>query len=250
MASQRGLRPRVLSAVFGVYFLVMALAAWYSGQTLGYHYSPDVTRFSFMVFLIAGAIFLVGVAVAAVLGARSLDARIDRLSAASEADEVVFEEVVTDEPIPDEVPPPLVETPAPSGDHVDRDIDELLVSLQEMEQDAETTEAAGEVAEDPASEPATKPAPAAEPRPAASAVDSRRLAMLRKKRDGIVAYFAGPALASIGAIGISAAMLPGSDEFLQTYFEINTSLLLGLAYTFVGIAAYVAASTLLLVRNK
>lgn len=245
MASQRALRPRVLSAGFGAYFLIMALVAWYSGQNLGYHYAPDVTRFSFMVFLIVGAIFLVGVGVAAVLGARSLDTRIEHLEARGASDESVVEEIVVEEPIPDQVPPPLVENPGTSGDHVDRDIDELLVSLQEMEEDAGTEEEAG------APKPAPKVAPrVAVPSRALTQGDTRRLSLLRKKRDGIGAYFAGPALASIGAIGISAAMLPGTDAFLQTYYQLNTALLLGLAYTFVGIAAYIATSALLLVRNK
>ena len=80
--------------------------------------------------------------------------------------------------------------------------------------------------------------------------DRQRLEALRKKRDSVVSFFAGPSLAAIGAIGISAAMLPGSDAFLQSSFVLNTSLLLGLGYSFVGIAAYVAASFLLLVRSK
>jgi len=248
MVSERVLRPRTLSAVFGAYFLLMAVVAWYSGQTLGYHYTVDVTRFSFMVFLIAGAIFVVGVGFAAVLSARSLDARIERLEGTVEPAATSFEEVVIEETVPDEVPPPLDETPETQGDHVDRDIDELLVSLQEMEEDAGTTEEAAEVeAPAPASRPVSR---TVQPRPVGALADTRRLTMLRKKRDGLAAYFAGPALASIGVLGISAAMLPGSDGFLQTYFQLNTSLLLGLAYTFVGIGAYVAASTLLLVRNK
>lgn len=247
MVSERVARPRTLSAVFGAYFLVMAIIAWYGGQTLGYHYTSDITRFSFMIFLLAGAIFLVGVLAAALLSARSLDARIARLEGASASDTLVMEEVVIEEEPTDDVPPPLEETPAPTGDHVDRDIDELLVSLQEMEQDAGTTEEAETVEAPAESRQSTRPL---EPRSMPNAADSKRLAALRKKRDGIVGYFAGPALAAIGAIGISAAMLPGSDAFLQTYFQLNTSLLLGLAYTFGGIAAYVAASILLLVRSK
>ncbi len=248
MVSERVLRPRTLSVIFGVYFLLMAVIAWYSGQTLGYHYTVDITRFSFTIYLLAGAIFLVGVGAAAVLTARSLDARIAAMESQGGSEEAVYEEVVVTEDAPDEVPPPLEEAPAESGDHVDRDIDELLVSLQEMEEDA----GAAEETEEPAGQD-TPHAPAARTvhaKPTADLVDSRRLARLRAKRDGITSYFAGPALAAIGAIGISAAMLPGGDVFLQTYFQLNTSLLLGLAYTFVGIAAYVAASILLVVRSK
>lgn len=248
MASERASRPRTLSAVFGVYFLLMAMIAWYSGQTLGYRYSIDVTRYTFTIYLVAAAVFLVGVIVAAVLAARSLDNRIERLESSASPNEEAVEEVVVEEETPDAVPPPLEESVVPTGDHVDRDIDELLVSLQEMEQEAGTAENV-EPVEAPASRPRSAQ-PAAGPRFAASAWEDRRLSALRKKRDRVVAYFAGPALASIGAIGISAAMLPGSDAFLQTSYQLNTSLLLGLGYSFVGIAAYVAASVLLAVRAK
>lgn len=250
MVSERVLRPRTLAAVFGVYFLLMAVIAWYSGQTLGYHYAVDTTRFTFTIFLIAGAIFLVGTGLAAVLTGRSLDARVASLEASAEPEGEVLEEVIVEEATPDEMPPPLEESPAPSGDHVDRDIDELLVSLQEMEDDAGASEEAAEAvveAQEPAANPAPRPVGA---KPVASSADTRRLAMLRRKRDRLVAYFAGPTLASIGAIGISAAMLPGADQFLQTYSQLNTALLLGLAYSFVGIAAYVAASILLAARSK
>ncbi len=247
MVSERVLRPRTLSVIFGVYFLLMAIIAWYSGQTLGYHYSVDTTRFSFTIFLLAGAIFLVGVGVAAVLSARSLDARIARLESGAESDDAVYEEVVVSEEVSDEVPPPLEDAPAESGDHVDRDIDELLVSLQEMEDAGATEEAAEPEAAEPAPAPAARTVKA---KPTASLGDTKRLVLLRRKRDGITSYFAGPALAAIGAIGISAAVLPGNDVFLQSYWQLNTSLLLGLAYTFVGISAYVAASILLVVRSK
>ncbi len=246
MATDR-LRPRTLAIGFGVYFLVMALIAWYAGITLGYHYTVDITRFTFTIYLVVGAILLIGVGLGAVWTARSLDTRIEKASGAESSDDEVIEEVVIEEAEGDAVPPPLEDEPAPAGDHVDRDIDELLVSLQEMEQEAETVEEPEPEA--PAPRAATKPktAPA---RSVASLQDSKRVEALRKKREGVISYFAGPALAAIGAIGVSAAMLPGSDAFLQSYFELNTSLLLGLGYSFVGIAAYVAASFLLLVRNK
>ncbi len=242
MASDRA-RPRTLALAFGVYFLVMAIIAWYAGITLGYHYTVDITRWTFTIYLLVGAIFLVGIGLGAAWTARSLDRRIEKLSAAESPDDEVVEEVVVEETVGDEVPPPLQEDPEPSGDHVDRDIDELLVSLQEMEQEAGTVEEP----EEPAPAAKTKSAPV---KSTASLEDSQRAATLVKKRGSVVSYFAGPALAAIGAIGISAAMLPGSDAFLQTFFELNTSLLLGLGYSFVGIAAYVAASFLLLVRNK
>lgn len=239
-------RPRTLAVLFGVYFLVMALIAAWAGLSLGYHYTVDITRWTFTIYLLVGAIFLVGTGLGAAWSARSLDARIEKLSGGDASDEEVVEEVVLEETVGDDVPPPLEDAPAGSGEHVDRDIDELLVSLQEMEQEAETVEEAE------SEEPGPKPARAAKAETPRSEdrESARRATTLRQKRDSVVSYFAGPALVAIGAIGISAAMLPGSDAFLQSHFELNTGLLLGLGYSFVGIAAYVAASFLLLVRNK
>ncbi len=240
-------RPRILSVGFGVYFLVMAALAWWAGVALGYHYTADITRWTFTIYLLAGAVFLVAIGLGAVWTARSLDARIEKLGGAGASDDEVIGEVEVEATAGDDVPPPLEEAPAPSADHVDRDIDELLVSLQEMEQEAEITE------ETEAEGPATRSARGGRARASTSSgstTDSATVSALRKKRDRLASYFAGPALAAIGAIGVSGAMLPGSDAFLQTYFQLNTSLLLGLGYSFVGIAAYVAASFLLVVRNK
>ena len=245
MPSDRVARPRTLSLVFGVYFLLMAVIAWTSSGMLGYKYSVDITRWTFTIYLLVGAILLIGVVVAALWSMRYLDGRIEKIEGASDLEvEVASEELVVEEPIPDDVPPPLEEAPSPAGDHVDRDIDELLVSLQEMEAEAET-------AEPPAEEPEVAPArtAVAKEKRVSRLMESKKLAALRKKRDGIAYYFGGPALAAIGAIGLSAAMLPGSDVFLQSYWQLNTSLLLGLGYTFAGIAAYIAASVLLMTRT-
>lgn len=239
-------RPRTLAMGFGVYFLVMAIIAYWAGVSLGYHYTVDITRWTFTIYLLVGAVFLVAIGLGAVWTGKSLDAKIEKASGADASDDVVIEELVVEETITDDVPPPLQEDPAPSGDHVDRDIDELLVSLQEMEQEAETTGSAEvEETEARSDRPAAKPKPRSE-----SQADTTTAEALREKRSAVVSYFAGPALAAIGAIGVSAAMLPGSDAFLQSYSELNTSLLLGLGYSFVGIAAYVATSFLLLVRNR
>ena len=237
-------RPRTLAVVFGAYFLVMAVIAGYAGVTLQYHYSVDITRWSYAIYLLVGAILLVGTGFGAVWTARSLDARIDTSAGALASGDEVVEEVA--DVSPDDVPPPLEEDSTASGDHVDRDIDELLVSLQEMEQEAESSGEVGVEGTEARAARTTK----AQPEAMMTVDDRQRLEALRKKRDSVVSFFAGPSLAAIGAIGISAAMLPGSDAFLQSSFVLNTSLLLGLGYSFVGIAAYVAASFLLLVRSK
>jgi hypothetical protein len=130
---------------------------------------------------------------------------------------------------------------------VDRDIDELLVSLQQMEDEAGTVE------EEEVVETAPPVEVAAEKASTVRSVEDREavqtLAALRSKRDAVLRYFMGPILASIAVIGLSGAMLPGSDAFLQSYYQLNTAILLGLGYSFAGVAAYVGASILLLVRN-
>ena len=156
-------RPRTLAVLFGVYFLVMAVIAAWAGASLGYHYTVDITRWTFTIYLLVGAIFLVGIGLGAAWTAKTLDARIEKLSGADASDDEVLEEVVVEETVGDDVPPPLEDAPAPSGDHVDRDIDELLVSLQEMEQEAETVE------ETEPEEPAPRLARAARAGPAAEA---------------------------------------------------------------------------------
>ena len=243
MAS-RFARPRTLSMMFGVYFLVMAILAYWAGTSLGYHYNVDITRWTFTIYLLVGAVFLVAVGLGAVWTSRSLDAQIEKLEGSDASDDEVVEEAVVEADLGDDVPPPLEDAPATSGDHADRDIDELLVSLQEMEQEAEIVE------ETEREEPVRRPARGARAAaPVRSHADAKKASVLRKKREAVVSFFEGPALAAIATIGVSAAMLPGSDVFLQSYWELNTGLLLGLGYSFVGIAAYVAASFLLLVRN-
>ncbi len=242
MPPSKSYRPRTLTIIFGVFFLVMAIVAGYAGATLGYHYTSDITRWTFMAYLITAAVLLVGIVGAAVLSMRYLDDRIAKLESLESGEPEPLEEVVVEETVTEDVPPPLEETPV-KGDHVDRDIDELLVSLQQMEEEAGSEEAE----EEPAP---VRAEPAATPRAVVRRAPSGRLEVLKRKRDGIHHYFAGPALAAVAVIGISAAMLPGSDAFLQTYYALNTALLLGVGYAYAGVACYLAASIVLLVRTK
>ncbi len=242
MPQSKSSRPRTLTIIFGAFFLVMAALAGYAGATLGYHYSPDITRWTFAAYLITAGVLLAGTAVAAVLSMRYLDDRIEKLERLEAPEPEGMEEVVIEETVSEDVPPPLEDTPS-QGDHVDRDIDELLVSLQQMEDEAGSEEA--EEAAAPVRETRGSAAKAVVRR-----APSARLEMLKRKRDGIHHYFAGPALAAVAIIGLSAAMLPGSDVFLQSYSELNTALLLGIGYGYAGVACYLAASIVLLVRNK
>ena len=47
---------------------------------------------------------------------------------------------------------------------------------------------------------------------------------------------------AVGIFGISMAMMPASDGMLQSIYKLNTALILGFGYGFIGLAAYFAAS--------
>src|SRR6266571_6711349 len=120
----KGLRPRTLAAGFGVYFLVIAFAAWGFAQSLpppGW-YGADITRWVYTTYMLVAAIFLVGLGGLGVSIRRSFTRQIRELDRRSGSRHSTSEAL----------PPPLPETTA-ARDHVDRDIDELLESLSEIE---------------------------------------------------------------------------------------------------------------------
>src|SRR3989441_9868137 len=121
----RSVRPRTLAIAFGVYFLVIAYFAWTFGTAQkGAWYPSDITRWIYTTYMLVSAIFLVGLAGMGVSIRRSFTRQIRQLDSQTSRGSAVE----TSETLP----PPLVETTA-SRDHVDRDIDELLESLSEVE---------------------------------------------------------------------------------------------------------------------
>ena len=63
---------------------------------------------------------------------------------------------------------------------------------------------------------------------------------------------AGPAIVAGIFVTISAAMLPavGADGFLQTNYKLNTALILTMAYSWLGLAFYWAASSAVAMRSS
>ena len=47
-------------------------------------------------------------------------------------------------------------------------------------------------------------------------------------------------IAAASFVGLAAAMLPGVDGMLVSFHQLNTALILGLAYGWAGLAAYAA----------
>ena len=68
----------------------------------------------------------------------------------------------------------------------------------------------------------------------------RRREGIRLRQEHLGRILFGPAAAAGLMLGVSAALLPGSGGFLQTNYTLNTSLILGFAYSWPGIGAYIA----------
>ena len=60
---------------------------------------------------------------------------------------------------------------------------------------------------------------------------------------------AGPALVAALFAGIAASMLPASGGFLQANFKLNTALILMMAWSWIGLAFYWAASSSVAMRS-
>jgi len=51
-------------------------------------------------------------------------------------------------------------------------------------------------------------------------------------------------------LGISGAMLPAADGMLQSYHQLNTALILGIGYGWLGVGAYFAAALAGILKGK
>lgn len=242
MARKRVLRPRTLGLIFGGYVVLIAIIAWYfaTGAGSNYVYGPDMTRWAYTAYMLSAAALLSGIAVVAVGSTRHLDRLMeDAETGRSQMHSERMAPVETYES--DALPPPLKEAPV-GRDHVDQDIDDLLVSLQDIEASA------GEQAEEFVMEESPVAAPM---HPVPAAMDWRAAGNLEKwkrRRAEIPSYFAGPAILAIAVLAICAAMLPGADAMLQTNHQLNTALILGIGYAYGGIGAYAAASVYAILR--
>src|SRR5437899_9337393 len=64
-------------------------------------------------------------------------------------------------------------------------------------------------------------------------------------------YVVGPAAAAAIILGVSAMMLPGADTFAQNPpYVLNTALILGISYSWIGVGAYIAATIAALVSRS
>ena len=229
------MRPRTLSIIFGVFFAVVAYFAWTfaSAQTTTPWFPANISRWIYTTYMFVAAIFLIGLGGLAVSIRRSFARQIRDL-------EGKLQRGSSHNPGSNALPPPLPDTTT-SRDHVDRDIDELLESLSEVEASAARDARAMEM------EPAGIPeVPTIEATDREIAVRRSRL-IQRQKLLG--RFIVGPAAASALILGVSGMMLPGSNTFAQTSYALNTALILGMSYSWIGVGAYIAATVASLVSR-
>ena len=73
---------------------------------------------------------------------------------------------------------------------------------------------------------------------------------LSRARRSVRGYAAGPGIVATVFLGISGAMLPGVDAFLQSLHQLNTTLILGIAYGWLGLGVYVLAATFAQLKER
>jgi hypothetical protein len=229
------MRPRTLSIIFGAFFAIVAYFSWTfaAGIPAPGWFDKDITRWIYTTYMLVAAIFLVGLGGLALSIRRSFARQIRELDGK-------FDRGWSNNPTSNALPPPLPDTIS-GRDHVDRDIDELLESLSEVEASAARDARAMDM------EPGGIPdVPTIEATDREIAVRKARLVQRQKL---LGRYVVGPAAASAVVLGISGMMLPGSDGFAQTNFALNTALILGISYSWIGVGAYVAATIAALVSR-
>ncbi len=225
----RQLRPRVLAVGFGIYFAIIAIGSWQFAQGLpGPWYPADITRWVYTTYMLVAAIFLVG------LAGLGLSIRASFSRQLREVDSRLGSAVrqSSREASRETLPPPLAETQPNTRDTVDRDIDELLESLSEVEATANREAQA------------LDSNPGARPGSYGGDEDDTKLGSKRQRlnarRKFLGRYLIGPGLVAGFILGLSGMMLPGADGFAQFNHHLNTALILGIGYSWVGVGWYVA----------
>src|SRR5438132_11346851 len=230
------MRPRTLAIIFGAFFAVVGYFSWTFAAALpppGW-FPADITRWIYTTYMLVAAIFLVGLGGLALSIRRSFARQIRELEGRLQRG--------SSNPGYNALPPPLPETTS-SRDHVDRDIDELLESLSEVEASAARDARAMDL------EPGGVPdVPTIEATDREIAVRRTRL-IQRQKLLG--RFIIGPAAAAAFILGVSGMMLPGAGDngFAQAQYVLNSALILGMSYSWIGIGAYIAATVAALVSR-
>ena len=231
-------RPRVLAMVFGSYFAFVLFVAWtFASNLSGARYGPDLSRWVYMCFILSSTIFIMGAGILGFNVQNALETRVREIN--RELGSMLWDSGTV-------IPPAAVL--ASSGDEDDeekasddvmaRELDAILEAVgeaQALSAEAVMHESSdGTVAEEDAVDAARE------------AVIQRNLLRrrqgLKRHQEFLLRFLPGPVGLAVGIFGISMAMMPASDGMLQSFYQLNTALILGFGYGFIGLAAYFAAS--------
>ena len=131
--------------------------------------------------------------------------------------------------------PVKAENPPPEG--TDREMEDLLKSLEKAAGFGKNTDQA--IVE-------LKETSRLKVQPVAVETPEARRAKVRR----VTMTLLGPSLGAAVFGGLSLALLPGAEGFLQTSFQLNTFVLLTLAYGWIGLIAYSIASVYLAASSQ
>jgi len=220
-----------LSVVFGAYFLLVIVLAFYLSARVAPYVDPGATFWISATYMLLGALALAGIGTGAVARARRLDARLEVLEAVRSR--------VRRPPSPTrrlrtEVPPSWDATPIDSGS-ADREVDTLLEGLQGMTDAAST---------DAGAPPYAGENPEEAPTPADDLLRDAAWEIKRVQavRDAIVVTLLGPILAAIALVGAFAPLLPAADGMLLADLQLNAFVGIAGLGCLVGLGVYAAAA--------
>ena len=231
-------RPRVLACVFGAYFAIVMFASWMFASKLQVPwFGAELSRWVYMSFIVASAVFLCGTGLLAFKIQDAFEGRVRTVN--RQLGKYLWDKGI--------VMPPDGDAGLANGDvdlniadAVGGDLDEMLEVLGEVQ-----TEAVQEMLVDTSGEVVEETDAVEDARGAMLQRDLlRRRAGLRRHQDYLLHFLAGPVGLAVGILGISMVMLPATDVMLQTFHGLNTALILGFSYAWLGLAAYFGASVL------
>ena len=228
----RLLRVRTLAALFGGYFALVMLLAWFFASGLkDPWYSPDLSRWAYMANLVAAAVFLAAIALFGFAVQQAFESR--RREVNRELGGLLLDAGTGLSP-EEVLAPPDPDSP---DDSEGLGLDVILETVGEA-QDQDILMV-----------------PPHTTREEALAAHRLQLALLHRRDDLqhhehlLASFLPGPAAMAVGILGISAVMLPAADGMLQTWHQLNTTLILGIAYAWIGLAAYFTLSAVAVVAS-
>lgn len=225
-------RLRTLSAVFGLYLLLVVAVAYVLAPAAVVYLDPGATFWILAAYLLLGALALVGVCAAAVRAAMRLDARLRGLGALQRKDAGATPTAVN---AADDDVAPVLGLGTPDALPTDEDVERLLLDLRRVGEEAVARAW-------PSPEPEGLSRRAAEAAARLRDARGREIRRLTKAREAVAATAAGPAVASIGLLGVFAALLPASDGMLLANLQLNAIVGVAGLGGLIGIAAYAAAA--------